>query len=174
VRRYSRRVLTFLHFMYNIFNMKSNITAAGLEPPRQMAYREKTAWLSLGAIAVAFVPYFTIVALRTQYETAVLPQLALSAAAACVQVLVLLAGRWYLRRQSPQDAATPPDERDISIAQRSMTAAYYVLIAGTIVAGCIMPFSNRGFAIVNAAFAAIVLAEVVHYAVAAAAYRRLA
>jgi cytochrome b561 len=160
--------------MYKILNMKSDMTTIDGPPPRQMAYREKLAWLSLVAIAVAFIPYFTIVAMRAQYQAAVLPQLGLYAAAACVQVLVLVAGRWILRQQSPQDAAIPPDERDVAISQRGITAAYYVLIAGTIVAGCIMPFSNHGFTIVNAAFAAIILAEVVHYAVAAAGYRRLA
>jgi hypothetical protein len=139
-----------------------------------MAYREKVAWLSLGAIAVAFVPYFTIVALRTQNQTALIPQLELYTIAVAVQLLVLAAGYWFLRRQSPSDAAMPPDERDVAIAHRSTTVAYYVLMAGTIVVGCIMPFSNRGFAIVNAAFFAIIVAQVVRYSVAAASYRRQA
>jgi hypothetical protein len=139
-----------------------------------MAYREKIAWLSLGSLAVAFVPYFTIVATRTQPETALIPQLELYTIAVAIQLLVLGAGYWYLRRQSPQDAAMPPDERDIAIANRSTTVAYNVLIAGTIVVGCIMPFSNRGFTIVNAAFFAIIVAQVVRYSVAATSYRRQA
>jgi hypothetical protein len=139
-----------------------------------MAYREKLAWLSLGAIAVAFVPYFTIVAMRAQYETAVVPQLELYAIAVAVQLVILGAGYWFLRRQSPSDAAMPPDERDVAIANRSTTVAYYVLMAGTIVVGCVMPFTTRGFAIVNAAFFAIILAQVVRYSVAAASYRRQA
>ena len=154
--------------------MKAHITNTTAEPPRQMAYREKVTWLSLGAIAVAFVPYFTIVALRTQNDTGLIPQLELYTIAVAVQLLVLGAGYWFLRRQSPADAAMPPDERDTAIANRSTTTAYYVLMAGTIVVGCIMPFSNRGFAIVNAAFFAIILAQVVRYSVAAANYRRQA
>jgi cytochrome b561 len=154
--------------------MKSNIVDSDIESERQMAYREKVAWLSLGAIAVAFVPYFTIVALRTQNQTALIPQLELYTIAVAVQLLVLAAGYWFLRRQSPSDAAMPPDERDVAIAHRSTTVAYYVLMAGTIVVGCIMPFSNRGFAIVNAAFFAIIVAQVVRYSVAAASYRRQA
>jgi hypothetical protein len=154
--------------------MKSNIVDSDIGSERQMAYREKVAWLSLGAIAVAFVPYFTIVALRTQNQTALIPQLELYTIAVAVQLLVLAAGYWFLRRQSPSDAAMPPDERDVAIAHRSTTVAYYVLMAGTIVVGCIMPFSNRGFAIVNAAFFAIIVAQVVRYSVAAASYRRQA
>jgi hypothetical protein len=154
--------------------MKVDITNITPEPARQMAYREKVAWLSLAAIVVAFVPYFTIVAQRIQNPTALIPQLELYTIAVAVQLLVLGAGYWYLRRQSPRDAAMPPDERDTAIANRSTTTAYYVLMAGTIVVGCIMPFSNRGFAIVNAAFFAIILAQVVRYSVAAANYRRQA
>jgi hypothetical protein len=154
--------------------MKVDIANTDPKPGRQMAYREKVAWLSLGAIVVAFVPYFTIVAQRMQNQTALIPQLELYTIAVAIQLLVLGAGCWYLRRQSPGDAAMPPDERDTAIAHRSTTTAYYVLMAGTIVVGCIMPFSNRGFAIVNAAFLAIILAQVVRYSVAAANYRRQA
>jgi hypothetical protein len=154
--------------------MKENITDIGSVLRREMAYREKIAWLSLGSLVVAFVPYFTIVATRTQPETALIPQLELYTIAVAVQLMVLGAGYWYLRRQSPGDAAMPPDERDTAISNRSTTTAYYVLMAGTIVVGCIMPFSNRGFAIVNAAFFAIILAQVVRYSVAAANYRRQA
>jgi hypothetical protein len=160
--------------MYNIFNMKVDITNTSAEPPRQMAYREKAAWLSLGALAVAFVPYFTIVAMRSQTETRLIPQLELYTIAVAVQLTILGAGYWILRRQSPSDAAMPPDERDIAVANRSTTVAYYVLMTGTVVVGCIMPFTDRGFAIVNAAFFAIVLSQFVRYSLAAASYRRLA
>jgi len=167
-------MLTISYFMLYKANMKATITNTKREPRREMAYREKVAWLSLGALAVAFGPYFTIVATRTQPETAVIPQLELYTIAVAVQLLVLGSGYWYLRRQSPGDAAMPPDERDIAIAHRSTTTAYYVLMAGTIVVGCVMPFNSRGFAIVNAAFFAIVLAQVVRFSVAAASYRRQA
>ena len=160
--------------MLYIFNMKVNIADTGSALRREMAYREKIAWLSLGSLAIAFVPYFTIVAMRAQPETALIPQLELYTIAVAIQLLVLGAGYWVLRKQSPRDAAMPPDERDIAIANRSTTVAYNVLIAGTIVVGCIMPFGNHGFTIVNAAFFAIIAAQVVRYSVAAASYRRQA
>jgi hypothetical protein len=55
-----------------------------------------------------------------------------------------------------------------------MTSAYYVLIAGTIVVGCILPITERGWPVVGAALFAIVVAEVVHYAVVTTLYRRQA
>jgi hypothetical protein len=136
-------------------------------------YREKTAWLSLIAMAVTFGPYFTIVAMRSL--PGALPnlrQLELFAVAAIAQMLILGAGHLYLRRGSPQDARTPPDERDRAIMRRSISSTYYVLIGGMILVGCVMPFSSSGWSIINAALVMIVAAEVVHYGVVVLSYRR--
>ena len=140
-----------------------------------MPYREKTAWLSLIAMTVTFGPYFTFVALRS--IPAALPDLhllELFAVAAIAQILILGAGHLYLRRASAQDARTPPDERDRAIKGRSISSAYYVLIAGMILVGCVMPFNSNGWAIINAALVMIVAAEVVHYGVVVFSYRRQA
>lgn len=138
-----------------------------------MPYREKTAWLSLIAIAVTFGPYFTIVAVNPlrNGEVPNLRQLGLFAIAAVVQMLILGAGHLYLKRMSPQDAGMQPDERDQAIMRRSISFAYYVLIAGMIVVGCVMPFSFSGWAIINAALLMLVAAEVVHYGVIVVSYR---
>ena len=142
----------------------------------KMPYREKTAWLSLIAMVVTFGPYFAIVAAGVIPNEALpdLRQLALYAVAAIVQVIILGIGRLYLRLASPQEARTPPDERDRAIERRSINAAYFVLLAGTIGAGVILPFTSKGWSIVNAALFAIAAAEVVHYAVVVVSYRRQA
>ena len=57
---------------------------------------------------------------------------------------------------------------------RAISAAYYVLIAGMIVVGCVLPFSATGWSITNAALVMIVAAEVVHYGVVVVSYRRQA
>jgi hypothetical protein len=80
-------------------------------------------------------------------------------------------GRWYLRRRSPLDARTPPDERDRAIDRRSVATAYYVLITGVIIVGVVMPFNASGWDIINAALFAVTLAEVVHYACVVTNYR---
>ena len=63
-----------------------------------MPYREKTAWLSLVAMAVSFGPYFAIVAAGSLAGAAVptLRQLGLLVAAALVQVLILGVGQLWL------------------------------------------------------------------------------
>ncbi len=141
-----------------------------------MPYREKIAWLSLIAMAVAFVPYFTITAMR-QPSGAKMPdlfQLGLFAAATIVQLIILGLGHLYFRSRFADDEHTPPDERDIAIMRRSITSAYYFLTGGMIVVGCIMPFNSGGWKIVNSAILGIVLAEIVHYSVSVASYRRQA
>jgi cytochrome b561 len=138
-----------------------------------MSHREKVAWLSLVAMAVTFGPYFVVAAVSSGGdELPGLRSLALFGAAAVAQALVLGLGRWFLRHRSPLEARTPPDERDQAIDRRSVAMAYYVLIAGMIIVGVVMPFNAAGWTIVNAALLAVIAAEVVHYAWAVASYRR--
>jgi len=139
-----------------------------------MPYREKTAWLSLVAMALAFVPYFAIVVAQSHSSPSSpsLRQLGLFAIAAVVQMAILGIGHLYLTHGSPAEARIPPDERDVAIMRRSISLAYYVLITGMILVGCVMPFNSGGWTIVNAALLMIVLAEVVHYGVVVVSYRR--
>ena len=138
-----------------------------------MSYREKIAWLSLIAMAVAYGSYFKLVpSSPSSWEP--LPHLhplGLFALASIVRMLILGAGYLYLWLGTPREERPPLDERDRAIEHRSIGAAYYVLIAGMILVGCFMPFSSTGWTIVNAAIFWIVAAEVVHYSVVVASYR---
>jgi len=138
-----------------------------------MSYREKIAWLSLIAMAVAYGPYFTLAA-KAPLPWEPLPHLhplGLFALASIVRMLILGAGYLYLRLGSAREERSPMDERDRAIEHRSLSAAYYVLIIGMILVGCFMPFSSTGWTIVNAAILWIVAAEVVHYSAVVASYR---
>ena len=139
-----------------------------------MSYREKTAWLSLIAMVATFGPYFTIVATRSLPDTIspTLYQLGEYAATVIAQLIILGCGHLYLRLSSPQEARTPPDERDRAIMGRAMTSAYSVMLAGMIYVGCIMPFTSRKWSIVHSAFFMIVTAELVRYGVVVVSYRR--
>lgn len=128
-----------------------------------MPYREKIAWLLLLAMLAAYVPYFTYVVLRPPAPGLLpnLPQLGLLAIAATSHALIQGLGRLWFRLRAPEDARAPADERDLAIERRSTTAAYYVMMAGLILVGVVMPFTNTGWEIINAALFMIVLAEVV-------------
>ena len=141
-----------------------------------MPYREKIAWLSLIAIAVTYGPYFSLMAsgtlpLRPMPD---LTRLGYFALTTIVQVILLAIGHVVLRLSSPEEARAPADERDSAITRQSVSAAYYVLMTGMIVVGCVMPFLQAGWAIVNGTIFMIVLAEVVHYAIVVVSYRRQA
>jgi hypothetical protein len=138
-----------------------------------MPYREKVAWLSLIAMAVAFGPYLTLMTISPPTGPLPnLPALSFFAATVAVQLVILGVGHLWLRISSPQDARVPADERDRAIARRSLGAAYYTLLTGMVLVGIMLPFTSGGWMIINAAIAGIVLAEVVHYAVAVWSYRR--
>ncbi len=138
-----------------------------------MSYREKIAWLSLAAMAVAYGPYFILAAKGpSSWEPwPRLHPLGLFALVSIVRMLILGAGYLYFRLAFPREDRPPLDERDRAIEHRSISAAYYVLIAGMILVGCFMPFSSTGWTIVNAAIFWMVAAEVVHCSVAVASYR---
>jgi hypothetical protein len=138
-------------------------------------YREKTAWLSLIAMAIAFGPYFALVAARPlPGNLPNLRQLGMFAIAAIAQAVILGIGHLYLGSGSPREARSPLDERDRAIKSRSVSSAYYVLIVGMILVGCVMPFHSSGWSIINTALLMIVAAEVVHYGVVVLSYRRQA
>ncbi|WP_019676143.1 hypothetical protein [Arsukibacterium perlucidum] len=141
-----------------------------------MPYREKVAWLSMLAMLFTFGPYFTLVASGYFPEKPLpdLRQLAGYAITAAVQVTILVIGHIVLRRNNRLDSKVPADERDIAIKQRSVSAAYYVLITGMILVGVIMPFTSSGWEIVNSALFMIVLAELVQFGMVVVGYRRQA
>lgn len=88
--------------------------------------------------------------------------LALYAAVSLTWALILGVGHLLLRRRAPEEARLPLDERDRAIAHRSRTNAYYALLTGMILVGCILPFTENGWKIVHAAVFMIVLAEAVN------------
>jgi hypothetical protein len=138
-----------------------------------MPYREKTAWLSLLAMLVVFIPYFTWATLHPPGpEIPNFSQMAIYASASLSWAVMLGIGHLLLRRSSPDEAKLPMDERDIAIAHKARGYAYGVLITGMILVGGVMPFTNGGWEIANTAFFMIVLAECVFYANVIRNYRR--
>ena len=138
-----------------------------------MPYREKVAWLSLLSMLLVFIPYFTWTSLHPPGpEIPNLRQMALYACASLAWAVMLGIGHLLLRRSPPFEAKLPMDERDIAIAHKARGYAYGVLIAGMILVGGVMPFTNGGWEIANTAFFMIVLAEGVFSALIIHAYRR--
>lgn len=138
-----------------------------------MSYREKVAWLSLIAMAMVFIPYFSWATLHPPGpEIPNFSQMGIYASASLSWAVILGIGHLLLRRSSREEAKLPMDERDIAIAHKARGYAYGVLITGMIIVGGVMPFTNGGWEIANTAFFMIVLAEAVFYANVVFNYRR--
>lgn len=151
-----------------LYIMSTTIDAASTMP-----YQEKIAWLSLAGMMLAYIPYFTWVAVvQPSDQLPDLKTMKVFAAAALVHAATSIAGRIVLFMRSPDDARAPLDERDQAIAQRSISLAYWLLIVGMIQVGCVLPFISGGWPLINVAIATIVLAETVRYGIVIVSYRR--
>ena len=138
-----------------------------------MSFREKIAWLSLIAKVAAYGAYFTLVSpafLRNGASTGYF--LALLGGILTVQAVMVTIASIVLAIQTGRDANAPADERERAIARRGAAIAYFVLMVGIIVVGCVMPFSKSGWQIVNAALLALVASEIIRYGVIVVSYRR--
>jgi hypothetical protein len=135
-----------------------------------MPYREKTAWLTLGCMAIAYSLYFTLV-LTGHVGPKLFDIIWTFGPIAAVQGIVVVIGHAVLapRRSDPR---TKPDERDRAIERRGASAGYYTLLVGMILVGVVMPFSDPAPKIVNTALLAIVVAESVRYVLIILSYRR--
>lgn len=139
-----------------------------------MPFREKGAWVAVAAMVVAYGGYFIALPMMPHQGEFrdMLVLLALFAIASAVRLLILGAGTLAIRAASPADARAPADERDRAIAARAGSIAYFVLMAGMIMVGIVLPFTEQGRAITNAALLALVIADVVRYGAIIPAYRR--
>jgi uncharacterized BrkB/YihY/UPF0761 family membrane protein len=138
-----------------------------------MAFREKLAWLNLATVILAYGVYFGIVGPAAGFGRERLVDIVWSfGAVAAVHALAMIGGSIALAVAAAREANARADERDVAIERRASTAGYYVLMAGVILVGVVMPFSEPAWKIINAALAAIVAAEIVHYGLVVLSYRR--
>lgn len=143
-----------------------------------MAYREKAAWLTLICMVLAYGVYFPMMALRETPPTLfdILWSFGIIAGAQAVAVII---GHIVLAFQERGSRSVWPwvriasaDERDRAIARRGASAGYYVLMAGTILVGVVMPFTEPAPKIVNTALLAIVISQAVSLVLILLSYRR--
>jgi hypothetical protein len=134
-----------------------------------MAWREKQAWLALSVMVLAYGAYFALVA---GSQRSMLDMLLLFGGVAVAQAIVMIIGSIVLAARAGDEARGKADERDRAIDRRGTRIAYFVLLTGMIVVGVVMPFSNQGWQISNAALLALVVAEIVRYGVVVTSYRR--
>jgi uncharacterized membrane protein len=138
-----------------------------------MAFKEKIAWVSLATMIVAYGVYFAMLASAARTgPPPVVHMLVLFAGVTVAQVIVIAIVTAVLAVLAHRDANAPADERDRAIGRRAANIAYYVLMVGMILVGVVMPFSEPGWKIINAALGALVIAEAMRYGLVILSYRR--
>ena len=137
-----------------------------------MTYREKTSWLILIAMVLAYTLYFGLTIAGHPAGASLFAMLWLFGPIAATQAVIVIIGHIYLAIEARKSPRARIDERDRAIAARGARISYYVLMAGTILVGVVMPFSDPPIKIVNTALFAIVLAELAGLLVIVTSYRR--
>jgi hypothetical protein len=134
-----------------------------------MAYREKLAAVHFISMLLVYSVYFTLVATRPPVPH-LIDMLWLFGIAAPVHAILVGIGTFAIYPW--KERAAPADERDRAISRRGRSIAYLVLLAGTILVGVVMPFTEAPGKIVNTSLLVIVIAELTHQGVVLFSYRR--
>ncbi len=141
-----------------------------------MAFREKSAWISLLATLAIYGAYFVFYARGVAFGG----PFAMSAEAglAVVALVVLqIIGLTVVSILSPREAKAPEDERERMIQLRARSAAYLTLQVGAVAAAASVYFARGlgeggGWVIANVVFGALAVAQVIQYLAVILGYRR--
>ena len=135
-----------------------------------MSPLENRAWLSLWGMCPAYAVYFALQIGAPAWLTTMAEHIICLAAVAGVHAVICIVGLLVFKARE-RDQGLMADERDRAIEAHATRIAYYVLMVGAVLVGMVMPFSQGGWKIVNAALLAIVLAEAVRNVLIVQGYR---
>ena len=136
-----------------------------------MSSLEKRAWLTLWSMCPVYCIYFSIQIGFPDRLSTMLERIGCLALVASIHAVGYVIGLLVIKRR---EAGEPflEDERDRAIDGRATRTAYFILLAGMIVVGMVMPFNNGGWKLVNTALLVIVLSETARYALILIGYRQ--
>ncbi|MBS0200498.1 MAG: hypothetical protein JSR70_08615 [Proteobacteria bacterium] len=139
-----------------------------------MLPKERFAWVWMTALVIVFGLYFAWIQARHYIDPdpTFLARIGALAIALSTLAVIAIATHLYLRMRRGEDGEIEQDERDRAIQLRASTTAYYVLMAGIIYVGCVLPFTETGWDIVHAALAVIAIAEIVQCTLTVRGYRK--
>ena len=137
-----------------------------------MLAKERFALVWLTALVIVLGGYFAAVnAMRYVHpDLSFLARMGMLAIALCA-LAVIAFGTWLYGYWRERDELAE-DERDRFIEWRSSRIGYYVLLAGIIYTGMVLPFTKQGWDIVHPALCVIAIAEIVRSSIIVLGYRR--
>lgn len=137
-----------------------------------MTYKEKTSWLLLITMLLAYGLYFGLIITGHPAGTDRFAMLWLFGTIAATQAVIVIIGYIYFTTEARKSPRAQVDERDRAIAARGTRVSYYVLLTAMIIVGVVMPFTETAIHIVNTALFGIVIAELVGLITVVTSYRR--
>ncbi len=137
-----------------------------------MAFRERTAWITLVTTVLVYSGYFAVAAHRLGPQAPALGLVGPLAASILAIVVLQVALTAVTAMASPKDAVAPIDERERLIQLHATRAGFFTLQVGAFFAITTLFWGADAKLIANGVFLAIVVAEVVRSGWQVAAYRR--
>lgn len=139
-----------------------------------MSFREKSTWICLAVVLVAYGAYFGGItgllgpADRGGYAFGLL--------VICVvgQVAALTVLHTIVAIQAPKEAGMPEDERERVIGWKATTIAFPVLVTGVLAAAVAGPLGFGSFVVTNLILGALALTQLVLYGSKVLLFRRQA
>ena len=132
-----------------------------------MAFREKTAWISLLTYLGVYGYYFVTV-FRSGPDH---PHGALLIELIALLILIIAACNIALAIWKPDEARLAEDERERLIGMKASAAAFHVAQAGAITGAGAVALGLPSFWVANGILALVVLAEIVRQTLVVARYR---
>ncbi|KGI78090.1 hypothetical protein [Oleiagrimonas soli] len=139
-----------------------------------MSALEKRAWLMILSMCPVYQVYFVIQFVWSERLPTFGDRILCLAVAGTLHALAYGIGLLIVKRGESHAGESPMhDERDRAIDGRATRAAYFLLLAGMLVVGVVMPFGYRVWELVNAALLFVVLSETLRHVLIVAGYRRM-
>lgn len=140
---------------------------------RDMAFREKSAWvMALALLAGGSVHFYVVASLSSAAGFLAPPLIPAVVGYTILLVLIAVVGNVILAVTAPRDAAAPQDERDRQVHQRAASVASNVLAIGVVLALGLYLLTGQGDALFYAVFASLMLSSLTEYLAVIVLYRR--
>jgi hypothetical protein len=137
-----------------------------------MPFKEKIAWISVVTTILVWGTYFTVVLIGVLHGQPIGREHMIGfLGATIIQVGLVVVASIVTAVTAPKDASAGSDERDKAIARGSSATAYPVLLVGVVVVAASIHFGANKIDMTSGIMAAIVIAEIVHYAAQIVGYR---
>lgn len=139
---------------------------------RDMSFREKSAWISIGLNALVYGVYFAAV-LSTPASERADPRNFVGILFGCVVALVVLAAVMHVAAAvaAPRDARATSDERERFVRLKAANVGFSVLTTATVATLGALLLGSSTFVIANALLSALVLSEIAKAAAEIAYFR---